>query len=280
MQLAEALAVEVQRVEQLAVDVELDLVPGAVADPHRRASRASRAGGRASRSERSCSPPIPYMICSERSSARPPAALVMNETNSSASSGAGADVERLEREARVADPREAVVPVALAADGLGQRRRRRRDDRAGGAVRQALEDARAEAHELAVRAVVDVVLGLPRAPRLDGVVDAGAATSSGAVGRGRVARSGGAQRSAKPSASPARATANDARIVGVVDARAGRRSATSMRFGPPNVRAPPSLEADQRPDEPVLGPRRELHGASRPSPLTPSTQRRTSCGAS
>ena len=34
MQLAELLVVEVQRVEQLAVDVELGLAPGAVADPH------------------------------------------------------------------------------------------------------------------------------------------------------------------------------------------------------------------------------------------------------
>ena len=86
VQLAELLAVEVQRVEQLAVDVELGLVPGAVADAHRAPSRASRAGAASSRSERSCSPPIPYMICSEPSPARPPAALVMNETNSSASS--------------------------------------------------------------------------------------------------------------------------------------------------------------------------------------------------
>jgi len=39
-----------------------------------------------SRSVRSCSPAIPYMICSDRSLARPPAELVMNDTNSSASS--------------------------------------------------------------------------------------------------------------------------------------------------------------------------------------------------
>ena len=65
VQLAELLVVEPERVEQLAVDVELRLAPGAVADAHGRASRASRAGAASSRSVRSCSPPMPYMICSE-----------------------------------------------------------------------------------------------------------------------------------------------------------------------------------------------------------------------
>ena len=44
--------------------------------------------------------------------------------------GARADVEGLQRQARVADPGVAVVPVALAADRLRQRGRRRRDDAA------------------------------------------------------------------------------------------------------------------------------------------------------
>ena len=34
VQLAEPLAVQIEHLEQLPVDVELDLVPGAVADPH------------------------------------------------------------------------------------------------------------------------------------------------------------------------------------------------------------------------------------------------------
>ena len=109
-----------------------------------RESRQPRRCG-SSRSERSCSPPIPYMIWSEPSFTRPPAQLVMKETKFSASSGQVADVERLEREARVPDPREAVVPVALAALVLGQRRRGRGDDRAGRAVGEALQHARAEA---------------------------------------------------------------------------------------------------------------------------------------
>ena len=52
-------------------------------------------------------------------------------------------VEAPEHERRVADPRVAVVPVALAAGRLGQRRRRRGDHRAGRRVGQALERQRA-----------------------------------------------------------------------------------------------------------------------------------------
>src|SRR6266536_1874384 len=77
---------------------------------------------------------------------------------------AAADVERLQRQACVADPGVAVVPVALAADRLGQRRRRRSDDRARRTVGEALEHARAEPDELALRTLVDVVVGLPGAP--------------------------------------------------------------------------------------------------------------------
>src|SRR5438445_1873308 len=71
---------------------------------------------------------------------------------------AATDVERLKREARVADPGEAVVPVALPTGVLGQRGRRGRDDRARGPVREALQDTRADADEVAMRSVVDVVL--------------------------------------------------------------------------------------------------------------------------
>src|SRR3954468_6286057 len=80
--------------------------------------------------------------------------------------GAGADVERLERQARVPDPGEAVVPVALAAGCLGKRGGGGGDDRSGGAVGQALQHTRAVAYEVAVRAPIDVVLCLPGAPGL------------------------------------------------------------------------------------------------------------------
>ena len=58
-------------------------------------------------------------------------------------------VQRLQRERRVAHPRVAVVPVALAAGRLGQRRRERRDRRAGRHVGQALDRQRRALDRLA-----------------------------------------------------------------------------------------------------------------------------------
>ncbi len=137
-----------------------------------------------SRSLRSCSPPIPYMICSECSSpAPPPDELVMNETKFSTSSRAGADVQGLQGQAGVADPRVAIVPVALAADGLRQRGRRRRDDGTGRAIRECLEHPRAEPHEVAVGPCIDVVVGLPTAPAFGRVGDAGSDVGGGRRGR-------------------------------------------------------------------------------------------------
>ena len=149
VQVAEPLAFRCDRVQQLAVDVELRLVPGPVADPHG-ARVAPAAQVASSRSARSCAAVDPVHDLELGVDARPPADEVMKDTNSSASSEHDADVERLHREARVADPGVAVVPVALAALGLGQAGGRRGDDGAGGPVGQPLQDPRAEADEVAV----------------------------------------------------------------------------------------------------------------------------------
>ena len=91
-------------------------------------------------SVRSRRPSIPYMICSA-------AVLVGLEVGDELHELVGLPVEvevvqRLQRERRVAHPRVAVVPVALAAGRLGQRRRERRDRRAGRHVREALDRQR------------------------------------------------------------------------------------------------------------------------------------------
>ena len=108
-------------VEQLAVDVELGLVPGAVADPDRARCPASPPGGAASRSVRSCSPPIAehdlQRAVGDRACGR--AGHEVEELVGLV--GAGRDPQRLHGEAGVAHPGVAVVPVALAADRLGQR---------------------------------------------------------------------------------------------------------------------------------------------------------------
>ena len=84
---------------------------------------------------------------------------------------ARADVQRVERQTGVADPGVAVVPVALPTHGFRERGRGGGDDRTSGPKGEAFEHARAHAHQLAMPARVDVVRGLPGAPRLDGVGD-------------------------------------------------------------------------------------------------------------
>src|SRR5262245_41749124 len=76
--------------------------------------------------------------------------------------GAGADVEGFERQAGVAEPRVAVVPVALAADLLWQRRRRGCDDRPCRSVSKSLKDSRAQADIRSPLSTIDVVGFLPR----------------------------------------------------------------------------------------------------------------------
>ncbi len=82
---------------------------------------------------------------------------------------AGGDPQRAHREAQVAQPREAVVEVQLAAELLGQRGAGRGDDRARGLEGQALDDERAASHGLGVLAAVVVVQRRPRAPAFRGV---------------------------------------------------------------------------------------------------------------
>jgi hypothetical protein len=245
---------QVQRVQELAVDVELDLVPGAVADANRRrvappAQVAEHALGEVVLA----ADPVHDL---QRALARAAAGRAGHERDELLGLvGARADVERLDRQARVADPREAVVPVALAADRLRQRGRRGGDDRPGRAVRQALEHARAQADQLAVRAVVDVVLGLPRAPRLNGVVDALRDPVGGRRGRG-LGRLGRGVPQREAGALPG--LEGEGRAHGRVGEleRHGRRDGDAT--GAERARAAVH-EPDQRADQPVLGSRRELH---------------------
>ena len=73
-----------------------------------------------------------------------------------------------QRERGVADPAEAVVVVALAADRLGQRRAGRGADRAGGGVGQALERQRAALQVAAPRVVGEAPAGQPVLPVVRG----------------------------------------------------------------------------------------------------------------
>ena len=75
-------------------------------------------------------------------------------------------VEAPQHERRVAHPRVAVVPVAVAARRLGQRRRRRGQQRAGRRVGQALERQRRALQRLAPRVVGERALGEPLVPEV------------------------------------------------------------------------------------------------------------------
>ena len=227
MEVAEPLVIEVERVEELAVDVELGLAPGAVADAHGRRVAPAAQVRELTLAEIVLAADAVHDL--ERVHVAGAAAGRARHEGDEVLGlvGAGADVERLQREARVTDPGVAVVPVALPADGLGQRGRGRGDDRPGGAVGQPLEHPRAELHELLVRAVVDVVLELPRAPAFDRVVDA-----AGDLGRrGRLRRIG------------------DGRHAGADDDLVRAAEGATAFVG----------LAEERPHEAVLGPRRELH---------------------
>jgi hypothetical protein len=76
-------------------------------------------------------------------------------------------VERLQGERRVADPRIAVVPVALAAGGLRQRRCERRDGRAGWQIGEALDGQGRALDRVSQPVIRDPGGAEPAAPELD-----------------------------------------------------------------------------------------------------------------
>ena len=142
------LRVDQRGLEQVAVDVELRLRGGGVADPDR--ARAPVAV----ELERALGCALAAVEAVEDLQARVgELGRVQQPPEERLGLARAAELqEGLERECRVAHPAEAVVPVALAADLLGQRGGRRRRDRAGGRVEEQLERQRAADHGIAPRA--------------------------------------------------------------------------------------------------------------------------------
>ena len=141
-----AAGVQQDRVESGAEDVVLALVEGAVADAHR--ARAGVAGEIVARGLGQVAAPVDPVHDLQR------AVLVALEVGDELHELLGLPVEvqvvqRLQREGRVAQPRVAVVPVALASRRLGQRGRQRRDGRAGRHVGQPLDRERRALDRLA-----------------------------------------------------------------------------------------------------------------------------------
>ncbi len=261
VEVAELLAVEVDRVQQLAVDVELGLVPGAVADAHRaRVAPAAQVRKLALGQVVLAADPVHDL---KRALARPAAGRARHERDELLGLvGAGADVERLERQARVADPGEAVVPVALAADRLGQRRRRRGDDRARRPVGEALEHARAEAARARGAGRRRRRARPPRSARPRPCPRFASATPPAGRGLGRIALLGRrpAQREADPLTRRDRERGAHRRVLDL-----GGHGRSAPRPGSGRRRcARRRLVRGRAADEAVLGPRRELHHAARP----------------
>ncbi len=128
--------VEEDRVEDGAVDVVLPLVEGAVSDPDGTRSRVAREVVERRLGQ------VPATVDPVHDLQR--AVLVGLDVGDELHELVGLPVQvqvvqRLERERRVAHPRVAVVPVALATGRLGKRGRQRRDRRAGRHVRQSLD---------------------------------------------------------------------------------------------------------------------------------------------
>ena len=149
----------VQRVDDLAVDVELALVRRAVADADRlRALVAAEPGKLELREPALAGDAVHDLEVLGRARDRAeepvtPGACLLDVS--------GAD-EREQRQGRVAKPAEAVVPVPHAADPLGQRRRRRRDDSAGRRIRERLQRQKRAMH----RVVPATLVRAPRGPVL------------------------------------------------------------------------------------------------------------------
>ena len=134
-----AARMEQDRVERRPEDVVLALVEGAVADPHRVGSGVP--GELVARGLGQVAAPVDPVHDLERP------VLVRLEVGDELHELVGLpvqvqEVQRLQREGRVADPGEAVVPVALSARRLGQRGGERRDRGAGRHVGEALDRQR------------------------------------------------------------------------------------------------------------------------------------------
>ena len=149
-----AAGVQQDAVQHRAVDVVLALVEGAVADPHR--LRAGVAGEVVAGGLGEVAPPVdPVHDLHRAVGVGLEVGDVLHELL-----GLPVEVEPVQRpqgERRVAHPRVAVVPVALAARRLGQRGRRRGHGRPGRHVGQALDREDRPRDRLA-----ELVVGEPR----------------------------------------------------------------------------------------------------------------------
>ena len=239
--------------EQLAVDVELALAPGAVADPHRGGLPPALEVGQLALGQ------VPLTTDAEHDlqvavlhqGAGRRGGHVVDELVRLVR--AGRHPQRLDGERRVPDPGVAVVPVPGAPDDLGQRRRGRGTDRTGRLERQRLEHPAAVVDQVSPRTDVRLVQLRPRLPRRHGVVqrrrDLLLAPHLGRRRRRRAGCGAGRSRPAPPHAGttePMRRRPVD---------RQARRARQDQDIGPTGRGEAPVRHVEQREHQAVLGSR-------------------------
>ena len=125
--------------------------PAPASTPRSRAATRARARPAAARRA------MPYMIC--RSAGSPATARSSQLRHARASSTVAGVQHRHQRQRRVAQPAEAVIPVAQSADVLGQRGGRGRHDAARGRVRERLQHQQRLVDLVVVVAAVTALVG-------------------------------------------------------------------------------------------------------------------------
>ncbi len=153
---------------QFAVHVQLALAGGGVADAHGRGAAIAREMGQLAL--RQVAPAVDGV---ENLHVRPRgvAAHALQELHEAVGLVVKIELQQgVQHERRVAQPGEAVIPVARAARRLGQGGGRRRDDRARRLVRAEFERQGAALHLQSVRAAV-AQLGRPGIPPARGLLE-------------------------------------------------------------------------------------------------------------
>ena len=143
-------------VHQLAIDVELELLGGGVADPDRSRTLVAGKPGQLELGE----PPLAADAVDGAEVVRAPGHAPQQPVAPGQGLVAIAALEqRVEGERRVAYPAETVVPVPHAPEALGERRRRSSDDASGGLEGQCLQRQERADHRLPPRPLVGAAVG-------------------------------------------------------------------------------------------------------------------------
>ena len=164
---------------------------------------------------------------------------------------AGRHPQRVHGQRGVPDPGIAVVPVTVAADRLRERGRRSGDDRAGGVEGQGLQHPAAVVHEIGPGPGVTLMQSRPRTPRGHRVSQPAAQLVRGPHPRALLAEAAVVQAEGDPLTAGDRPPAERGAPPDLQVNRGGQHRQVGPAPSGDSARDP----AQQREDQPVLGPR-------------------------